>query len=192
MERVKKPLFLFSLLYTTVYVPLFLMIYFPNWYLINCRWHPRCELFGKDKTLVAVEELTSFFRHSGELSSMWTRKERLHLSEVRGIFDRLAIIAVVSAFLIALTFDARYVSLFSLINVSVVVSLLIVLPFFNWFWIDVFHPLLFDNELWKNNMRDVSFYIMPRQFFKFSILFIVFISCFINLILWFCFKNKRR
>ena len=58
------------------------------------------------------------------------------------------------------------------------------IPFFKSFWMDVFHPLLFDNELWRTNRSDVSWYLMPKAFFLRIIIFITLTTLLLNLALW--------
>ncbi|MEZ5480092.1 MAG: DUF1461 domain-containing protein [Thiolinea sp.] len=41
--------------------------------------------------------------------------------------------------------------------ISIILLLVAVLlvPVFNRFWMEVFHPLVFDNELWRTNPQDI-------------------------------------
>jgi uncharacterized membrane protein len=192
MAKIKGVLFYISLFYLTVYIPLGLMIYFPHWYELNCHWHNRCEILGYDRSSKAIGELTEFFWHRGELVTRWTMKEKLHLTEVRGMFDKMFFGFVVSVALLFWTFDRKRVSRYAIANGVIIFSLILILPFFTRFWVEIFHPLLFDNDLWKNNPLDVSWYIMPRQFFKYSTLFLVIVCFLINFMLWFGFREKRR
>lgn len=176
--------FYISFLYITVYIPLAFMIYLPYWYELNCGWHGRCEMIGIEDARTAISELTMYFQHRGDLVSGWTVKERLHLEEVRGMFDNMFAAFMVSLILLTFTFDASKLPRFALLNSVVVLSVLLVVPFFGYFWADIFHPLLFDNELWRNTMNDVSFYIMPRRFFMYSTVMLVLSVCLINLGVW--------
>jgi uncharacterized membrane protein len=116
--------------------------------------------------------------------SFWTKKEKLHLGEVRDIFDNMFIIAIICVICLILTFDRLRVSRFAIVNASIIVALLVVLPFFTTFWRDVFHPLLFSNKLWMNNRFDLSFYIMPRQFFKYTTVLLIASGVLLNLAIW--------
>ena len=173
-----------TLFYLSVYIPLVFIVYLPYWYKFNCNWNERCDTIGYERAEKGIDDLTSFFLHKGELVSFWTKKEKLHLGEVRDIFDNMFIIAIICVICLMLTFDRLRVSRFAIVNALIIVALLVVLPFFTTFWRDVFHPLLFSNNLWMNNRFDLSFYIMPRQFFKYTTVLLIASSVILNLGIW--------
>lgn len=173
-----------ALFYLTVYTPLVFIVYLPYWYKFNCRWNERCDTIGYERAEKGIDDLTSFFLHKGELVSFWTKKEKLHLAEVRDIFDHMFKIAIICIISLILTFDRRRVSRFAIANAAIILALLVVLPFFTTFWRDVFHPLLFSNQLWMNNRFDLSFYIMPRKFFKYTTVLLIASSVILNLAIW--------
>lgn len=158
---------------------------------LNCEWHGRCQVVGIDRAESGINELAAFFRHQGELESFLTVKEKLHLKEVRGIFDKMFFIGLLSIGIIALTYKRKQVSRFAIINAAIIICLLIVLPFFGTFWRDIFHPLLFDNDLWQNNKYDLSFYIMPRVFFKYTVALLILLCFSINLAIWLSLRRKE-
>ena len=94
--------------------------------------------------------------------------------------------------LLAFTYDRKKIGRFAIINAAIILSLLLVLPFFTTFWRDVFHPLLFKNNLWINNRYDLSFYIMPRQFFKYTVALLVALSVSLNVIIWLLFRKSAK
>ncbi|MCZ6528200.1 MAG: DUF1461 domain-containing protein [Candidatus Dadabacteria bacterium] len=181
-----------SLLYLTFYIPMTLTFYFPQWMELNCGWHNRCEQIGNERAIKGIKELASYFRHQGELNSFLTQKEKLHLKEVRGILDKMFFLGLLSLVMISLTYNRQRVSRYALINAVIIITLLIVLPFFGTFWRHVFHPLLFDNDLWMNNKYDLSFYIMPRQFFKYTVALLIILSFSINLAIWLGLRSKQK
>lgn len=183
--KIIKGIFLFlSLFYLTFYLPMASTFYLPYWMKLNCEFHDRCEEIGEEESYNAISELSAFFRHQGGLDSFYTEKEKLHLEEVRGMFDNLLIAAIASVILLALSFDRRRASRFALINSALILLLLLVLPFFGTFWRDIFHPLLFKNNLWMNNQYDLSFYIMPRVFFKYTVALLTVVCFLINVAIW--------
>jgi len=184
LNRIKGIILFVSLFYLTFYVPMSLTFYAPQWMKLNCNWHERCKIIGYDNAYRGIDELASYFRHRGGLESFWTVKEKLHLKEVRGMFDKMLIGGTFALVLLILTYDRKRVPRYALINTAIILSLLLVLPFFTTFWRDIFHPLLFKNNLWMNNRYDLSFYIMPRQFFKYTIALLVAISVSVNIVLW--------
>lgn len=192
LERLKGTVLFISLFYLTFYIPMSLTFYSPEWMKLNCEWHERCKAIGYDTAYGGIEELASYFRHQGELESFRTAKEKAHLKEVRGIFDRMLIVGAIALILLVLTYDRKKISRFALINAAIILSLLLVLPFFATFWRDIFHPLLFKNNLWINNRYDLSFYIMPRQFFKYTIALIVLLSAAVNAVLWLVLRRSAK
>jgi len=185
--------FLFiSLLYLTFYIPMTLTFYLPVWMDINCEWHGRCRVIGIERAESGINKLAAFFRHQGELNSFLTEKEKLHLKEVRGIFDTMFFVGLLSVLAIALTYKRKLLSRFALINAVIIICLLIVLPFFGTFWRDIFHPLFFDNDLWQNNRYDLSYYIMPRVFFKYTVGLLILLCFAINIVLWLSLRKKKR
>lgn len=190
-NRIRSIFLFISLLYLTFYLPMSLTFYLPQWMEYNCELHNRCQVIGMERSIEGINELSSFFRHQGELDSFLTQKEKLHLKEVRGIFDKMFFLALISIGLLIFTYENRRVSRYALINAGVILCLLFVLPFFGTFWRDIFHPLLFDNDLWQNNKYDLSFYIMPRVFFKYTVGLLI-ISCFlINIGIWLLLRKKK-
>jgi len=192
LSHLKGILLFLSLFYLTFYIPMSLTFYAPGWMKLNCKWHNRCAIIGYDNAYTGIEELTAFFRHQGGLDHFYTAKEKTHLREVRGMFDKMLITGVAALVLLALTYDRKRVGRFAIINAAIILSLLLVLPFFTTFWRDVFHPLLFKNNLWINNRYDLSFYIMPRQFFKYTVALLVALSVSLNIILWLLFRKGAK
>lgn len=190
LHGVKGLVLFVSLFYLTFYVPMSLTFYSSEWMKLNCRWHERCEMIGTETAYRGMDELAAYFRHRGGLDSFRTKKEKLHLEEVRGIFDKMFVAGIAAAALLALTFDRRRASLYALLNMAIILSLLIVLPFFGTFWKDIFHPLLFKNNLWMNNRFDLSFYIMPRDFFKYTVALLIFSTAAINAFVWLWFRPR--
>ena len=184
MNGIKGTALFVSLLYLTFYIPMAFTVYAPAWMKFNCGFHKRCEVVGIEEANKGISELSAYFRHQGELESFYTEKEKLHLKEVRGIFDKLFIASLGAFILLVLTFNSKRASRFALVNAILVLSLLLVLPFFGTFWRGIFHPLMFNNELWMNNQYDLSFYIMPRQFFKYTVALLTVLCFLINTGIW--------
>jgi len=181
-----------TLLYLTIYLPLMMVIYFPTWQKLNCRWHPRCSMVGLQTAYTGMDELSSFFRHRGNLiSEQWTAKEKHHLTDVRKILDVLFLSALVSLAALILTFNRRRLSRFAIINAAVILSALAIIPVFARFWRNVFHPLLFSNRMWLNTFHDFSFYIMPRQYFKYTMVLLIVSSFLLNFLIWISLREKH-
>lgn len=192
VKKIGTTLFGISLFYLGLYIPVTLMTYFPQWYTFNCKLHPRCNNIGYPLAQKYIDELTGFFLHKNDLTGDWTAKEKLHLAEVRDILDVLSMMAIICIVLLIFLFNRAAISKCARVNTIIILSLLLLLPFFKTFWLKIFHPLLFDNNLWKNNYLDCSYYIIPRAFFKHSIIFLVAFSSILNWILWFSFRRYSK
>jgi uncharacterized membrane protein len=147
---------------------------------------------GIEKAHGYIEELTDYFLHRGNFKTVWSRKEKIHLEEVRRLLDRLFFAALVFLVFIILLFDRWSLSRIGMINLLIVLSLSVVLLFFKTFWVDVFHPLLFTNDYWKNSPSDKSFYIMPREFFMNSMIALICASSLLNTSIYLVFRQKKK
>lgn len=170
--------------------PLAIMIYVPEWYFFNCHFHTRCERYGMPGIEHHVHNLVNYFLHLDKFHGRWTGKEISHLSEVRAIYDKLFLTVPVWIALFAWSFNWARLKRAAMISLMIVASFLLVLPFFAYFWMDVFHPLLFNNMNWKNNRFDVSFWIMPREFFRNSVIFMVVVSTGLSGTAWYWAHRK--
>lgn len=192
-SRVQCILLFFSLLYITLYLPVFFAVYSPYWYSANCRFHDRCDIVGEARTQTGIRELTSFYRHTGQglASEFWTKKEKKHLFEVRPIMDILFITGLAALVLFFVCHRASHIQRFALINTIIILCLIAILPFFSYFWRRIFHPLLFNNLNWLNTPQDFSFYILPRVFFRNTLIFMVISSSLINVSLALAYRFVR-
>ncbi len=170
MGRVRTLVCGVSLFFMTFWLPVAAAIYTPFWYDFSCSWHGRCALLEEGRPRVLVRELTSYLAHTGPLEDPdWSEKERQHLSEARVRLDVATVGAVVALlFLTALT-TAAQLRRCALVNLALFPLLTGIFPFFKTFWRDLFHPLLFSNNLWLNTPLDLSYYLMPRRFFFWTI-----------------------
>lgn len=185
----KIPVFI-ALFYLTFYIPFALTAYNTSWYKLNCHFHSRCDKVGKEIAYQGMEEVTGFLMHTGKLKKYWSDKERLHLAEVRGITDFMFVITAVFMILLLMFSRREYLRSISLINLVIISSLFLILPFFASFWRDIFHNLLFDNNYWLNTPNDLSYYVMPRKFFRITVATILVSWLLINLGIYFLARRK--
>lgn len=201
LTKAKTIFFPLLLLLWLFFIPLALVIYTPWTYQINCHWNPRCEQLGLAKTTTSSGELASFFRH--ELSTLpnppWSEKETQHLTEVRGMYDQALylFILITLVFVIDLAVNKRlslyqgYATNSRNIMLGLLVLMLVISPFFRFFWMNIFHPLVFSNELWRTDPQDISWYLMPSQYFLWVIVFLLSTTLVINqLLVWLLPKNQ--
>lgn len=180
----------FCLLYLTLYIPFGFMVYFSPWYLLNCRLNPISRRIDPGKARIYINELTGFFLHRVFLETGWSEKEKFHLNEVRGIFDYLAGMAIISLALLGIMFNKEYIGKLAKVNMLIILSLILILPFFRYFWVSILHPLLFNNMAWKTNRLDVSFYLLRPSFFIYSTIFLIISSFIENFVICLSFRRS--
>lgn len=182
-----------SLLIITLYIPLSYTIYSSNWYPINYNLQDTYSILGQNETLNVTSNLIGYFMHNGDLNSLWSDTERLHYQEVRLIYDIIFVLFFLSLICIVLLFDKAKVMKYSKFNMIGISSLILILPFFSYFWNRIFHPLFFNNDYWIMNVNDISYYlfsIADNGFFVRSFIFIIVLGVLINLFVYYlCKKN---
>lgn len=146
-------------------VVLAVMVYTPLWMDAACGFHGRCEAFGRDEAREHIFELAAFFRHQGTLDGRWTAKEIAHLSEVRGFYDVLFLAWPLVVVLMLVTLRRARARAVAVTVAALTLAAAALLPAFGYVWDEVFHALMFDNDWWKNTRADVSWWILPNQFF---------------------------
>ncbi len=192
-KKYSKFLFLISFLYICLYLPLAFTIYTPHWYDINVD-NQRMENANLDKELIngQINDIVGFFLHKNSLNGLWSDKEILHLYDVRHIYDFLFAFFLIFAILFVLTFNIDKIKKYSLVNILFSFSLLSILPFFVYFWDKIFHLLMFRNSYWIIDYDSMFYYMFPYSFFSNSLIFIIIISIFINLIIYLCFSFIKK
>ena len=120
--------------------------------------------------------------------------------EVRGMYDVAAGLFVLV--LLWIGYDSRqpnaiaryhqYVRHSLWLSLGLLLVCLLIMPFFQYFWMQIFHPLLFNNELWRTDRADISWYLMPREFFMGVIGFIVVSSLLLHLLLLAVLRGLQR
>lgn len=167
-DTVRTTLAFLGLLLLVVWLPIAAVTYLPGWHAASCNWQPRCDDYGRASALQRIDELRHFMQHRGQLSNFaWTEKETTHLTEVRGMLEKLATFALLGGLIFAHTEREKRARLARWAMLCAA-SGIIVLPFFGTFWKEIFHPLLFDNALWSNTPADTSWWIMPRVYFHYT------------------------
>lgn len=193
MKKIKHAAFFISILYLTIYLPIFWTTYFPAWYELNCKWNSRCGLSGPDNRRTHIRELVGFLRHAEKLEHIdWSAKEKRHLYEVRIMLDMLLAGAAAAISTFFLTFDRKRLRRFTLINSAVILCSGLILPFFKQFWRHGFHEIIFNNTDWINYPTDVTYYITPRVFFLNTFIVIIAISLIINFCGFLILRNQSQ
>ena len=143
------------------------LAYTGSWsFTLNCALHDSCVGVHPDFVRLHGDNLSAFYRHQAPLTGAWTGKEVQHLSEVRDMLDRLVWVLLAGMALLAWLWQPQSVRRAASMNLLLLLLGLSLLPFFAFFWAQVFHPLLFDNLLWKNSPLDASWFVMPRVYFR--------------------------
>lgn len=200
-SRIKIFIFPVFLLLWLFFIPLATVIYTPWTYQVNCYWNLRCEQLGLSEVDNSSLELASFFRHqlAALPSPPWSSKEIQHLTEVRGMYDQIfwLFIIITAIFALDLLLNKRpqayqsYAKMSRHIMLGLLLAMLLISPFFKFFWMEIFHPFVFNNQLWLTNQLDISWYLMPRNYFLWVIFFLFSSTLLLNqlLIFWLA-KNK--
>lgn len=174
-------------------IPLAAIVLTTSWYEFNCQFHSRCDRFGKAELLDQASRLPPYFLHQKPLVGRWSRTEHLHMADVRNIYDIVAAISFL-ALIICGAALFKYPDILqrsALWNLFIIVALLAILPIFGYFWKHIFHALLFTNEHWKTNRADVSWYLMPRVFFRNSFILIIAVAASINACLYLSLRFRK-
>lgn len=191
--NIKKNILWISILYLSLYIPLTITIYSQSWYEFNYKIHDTYKNIEKDKALNATKNLISFFLHKEELNNHWNEKERLHMKDVRNIYDILFILGILSFLGLGIenpkTKDLKKISMK---NITIITIFIIIIPFFSYFWNNIFHNILFSNNYWIINQNDISYYIFPIEFFIYSTIFLILTSIIINISLIIIIKNQKK
>jgi uncharacterized membrane protein len=185
VSRIRTVIVTISLLFACFYPALASVIYTPVSYHTACNFHGRCQAKDSEWLNKRIDELVAYWRHDrSRLNKAWTDKERQHLREVRGIYDQL-VWGFPIALIVLLSFASRQNMLAAArFNSLFFLSLILFIPLFNPFWKEIFHPLMFDNQLWNNTSADSSWYFMPKTFFRVSTTYIIIVTATLNLLLW--------
>lgn len=170
------------------------LIFATSWYEFNCSFHDRCPNLDPVGVTERARNMGQFFLHREALAPDWDPRGAAHLADVRDIYDRLAVVAVVAAILLALLLSRQPAHLVPFSRGAfwlLIVCVFAVLPAFGLFWEKVFHPALFDNDLWRTRPSEILWSLSPRVFFRNSAIALLCSSALLTLILWWLGKRVR-
>jgi len=187
--NISKIVFFISLLYLTLILPLLFTIYSPIWYNFNYESQEITKSINIEQRDNATSNLIHYFAYNTDLNSLWNEKEKIHMSEVRTIYLFLEVLTLIAILLLFFTFDKSLILKYTKINIIIISSLLILIPFFSFLFNSVFHFILFDNNFWIITPEDISYYLFPNSFFKNSFLLIIIISIIENVVIYFFSKK---
>ncbi|WP_020394946.1 DUF1461 domain-containing protein [Thiolinea disciformis] len=182
LQRIKRAFFPVLMLLWLFYLPLALVVYTPYSYWIYCHWNIRCTYLDAATLDKTPRELSAFFRHQRpSLNPPWSAKETQHMLEVRSMYDwallAFGLISVIFALDLATSRRLRDYHVYAKFSLRWLLGLallmILIVPVFGVFWMKVFHPLLFANDLWRTDQTDISWYLMPKHYFL-SVIFVLF------------------
>lgn len=181
IDKIRRAVIFLSFFYMAFYLPLALIIYTPYWHLCFSRFNPRIAVIGPQTAEQGVRELSAYLRHQKPMTHpRWTLKERRHLKEVRAIMDLLLWFGAAALLMLFPPGNRKHCGRYAKINIIIAISAICILPFFKFFWRHLFHPAMFDNNLWMNTPKDFSFWIMPRIYFQYTTALLIAGSVFLN------------
>ncbi|MEM6985344.1 MAG: DUF1461 domain-containing protein [Pseudomonadota bacterium] len=182
------------LLLCVLAVALLPLIFSANWYEFNCRFHDRCPNLEPVGVEERVRNMGQFFLHREPLAVDWDPRGAAHLADVRDIYDVLAVIAAAALILLVTLLAKRPADLGAFARGATLLLLLCVvgvLPVFGYFWEHVFHPALFDNDLWRTRPGEVLWSLSPRVFFRNSAAALLGVSCALCALMWWLGRRAR-
>ena len=107
--------------------------------------------------------------------TVFSQKEIQHYSDVELYFRFLILLIPISILLLLLPlaiylnleYDWKsYLKSMSTFSIIILILLALILVYFETFWNDILHPLLFDNLYYINTPNEVSYYLYPEIFFE--------------------------
>ncbi len=137
-------------------------------------------------------DLIGYFLHLSPLDvSVWSAKEILHYVDVRNILDKFYFVGFLCAMFILINY--KKISFRNLVCVKkylkyIILFPLVVLPFFSYFWNNIFHPIFFSNDLWLMVPSDLSYLIFNEWFF--ALFYLSFVA--IEFLLFWLIDDKFR
>lgn len=186
MRLSSTPITATALLLVTLALALLPLIFSTGWYRYNCDFHQRCNNLGTQGVEQRAANMGRFFLHQEPLAASWDSRGRAHLEDVREIYKVLAIVALGAAALLSVMLWQEPSRLGPAGRGALLVMLgtTIIIPLFGPFWEKVFHPLLFNNDLWRTRPGEILWNLTPRVFFRNSAIALIGTSALLNLLAW--------
>lgn len=193
IKKSKKIIFISSLFFLILYLPIFFMAYFPFWYDLNFLFQDTYEILEFEKTNELKWNLISYFWHLEDLNLSWSEKEKRHYEDVRFIFDFFTLILFFSLILIIKFYDSNYLKNKTLNNfIFFWIFLIFLLPFFSYIFDNIFHPILFyDNTDWQMNSNEVSYHLFSISNYSFFLNSFIFLIIY-NILVFFAIKFSLK
>lgn len=188
-KKIKNILLFLSLLFLTLYIPLSIMIYSNSYYQTNYNNLNTYNYINESLAKNTTNNLINYFTYKEQLNHLWALEEEIHMEDVRNIFSILFSLAILSSFLFSYNYNKEKLKQYSKINISIIISLILIFPFFNSFWDNIFHPILFNNSYWILTSNQISYYLFPYSFFQNSLIFLIVISLIENILIYLFAKN---
>jgi len=181
------------LLLSAMSVALLPLIFSSSWYRFNCHFHERCGNLDPPGLESRVDNMGQFFLHREPLAADWDPRGAAHLEDVRVLYGQLALVAIAAAVLLAALLLQRPQSLAGFARGALLLLLCstLILPVFGLFWEKVFHPALFDNDLWRTRPGEVLWSLTPRVFFRNSAAMLLTLSASLCALLWWLGARRR-
>ncbi len=179
-------------LLTVMSLALLPLIFSTSWYQFNCHFHDRCSNLDPVGVQAYAHTMGQFFLYRSELVG-WDTRGAAHLADVRTLYSQLAVAAVAAAGVLAALLWRRPANLSPFARGALVLLLLcsLVMPVFGTFWEKVFHPLLFDNDLWRTRRGEILWSLTPRVFFRNTVALLLTLSAVGCAALWWIGSRRR-
>lgn len=175
-----------ALLLVSLSLALLPLIFSTSWYRYNCDYHDRCNNLGTQGVEQRASNMGRYFLHLEPLAASWDPRGRAHLEDVREIYKVLAVVALTAAAVLAFMLwqDPTRIGPAGRAALIMMLASTVIIPLFGPFWEKVFHPLLFNNDLWRTRPGEVLWNLTPRVFFRNSAVVLIGTSALLNLLAW--------
>jgi hypothetical protein len=134
---------------------------------------------------VYIDELTSYFLFTDDLTSNWSETELAHYSEVKDLYVFGLFFIIISFFLVYSFRSIIDRKLYSKTSLMILGSHLLIFIDFNFFWDSIFHPFLFNNSNWIILPEEISYFLFPYSYFSTTLLLIFIFTVIIHIFMLF-------
>lgn len=193
MQRYLSALFSLSLLLFSISLPITTLAVTPSWYYINYDQQNTYEYVREQTATYTTEELIGFYLFKNDPPITLSEKEQRHFKEVRTYFVALFITMCISLVAVLKLWPKVKKTIPAITNIVLIALSSSAFINFRYFWDNIFHPLIFNNDYWINYPHEISFYLFqPEVFFVNSAIAVISITVIINLlVLLYAHVNKR-
>lgn len=184
----------FSLIYSIFYIVFAFLLYNPLIYFFLYKITNSHHTISLELKNYLTYNLIEYLLFLNSLDiTYWTQKELIHYFEVRVYYLILFIIFLISLIILFYTNlkkeEIKKISKKVLIYINLP---LLIIPFFSYFWNNIFHSVLFNNNYWIIDKNDASYYLFNDLFFICFFLLWYILNLIIFISIYFSIKEEKK